>query len=87
MCFTGVCAEIEHAIQMIRERFPTKRYPQLTLEQVNLHQVIPASNISFIPNNRVSFYSYSPVLKMSNTLYGKMKQVNNYDFNEFRSWT
>ncbi|ODN02613.1 KH domain-containing protein C56G2.1 [Orchesella cincta] len=52
----GVCTEIEQAILMIRERFPLKRFPHLTLEQVNMQnsQVAPASNISFIPNNRLN---------------------------------
>ncbi|CAL8137358.1 unnamed protein product [Orchesella dallaii] len=52
----GVSSEIDQALLMIRERFPLKRFPQLTLEQVNMQnsQVAPASNISFIPNNRLS---------------------------------
>ena len=56
---TGFSTEIEDAIGMIRDRFPEKRFPYLTLEQVNRLKVIPsASSISLLPpNNKVSYVS------------------------------
>jgi A-kinase anchor protein 1 len=48
----GLCSEIEDAIRMIRERFPIKRFPYLTLDQVNLQKSIsPSTSISLLPSN------------------------------------
>jgi len=54
----GYAAEIEDALGMIRDRFPEKKFPFLSLQQVNQLKLIPcASAISFLPpNNKVPFY-------------------------------
>jgi len=49
----GVAHEIEAAVKMIRQRFPLKGYPNLTMEQINSQELVPTPNISFIPNNRI----------------------------------
>jgi len=46
----GVGKEIEDAIEMIRERFPVKQYPCITLAQVIYDGELPTS-ISFLPAN------------------------------------
>lgn len=51
--FVGSRSEIDTALNMIRERFPLKRYPALTLEQVTYDTGI-AAGLSFLPaNNKV----------------------------------
>jgi len=48
----GLCSEIEDAIRMIRDRFPIKRFPYLTLDQVNHQKSISSStSISLLPSN------------------------------------
>ncbi|KAF2896885.1 hypothetical protein ILUMI_09295 [Ignelater luminosus] len=43
----GTQAEIDHALELIRNKFPLKRYPELTLEQVSfLHPVTTVPLIS-----------------------------------------
>lgn len=35
--FKGSQINIDNALQMIREKFPLKRYPEVTLEQMPIH--------------------------------------------------
>lgn len=37
MYITGSQINIDTALQMIREKFPLKRYPEVTLEQMPIH--------------------------------------------------
>lgn len=45
----GTKKEIEKALKMIRDKFPIKRYPELTLEQVHFTPVV--STLSLIPDH------------------------------------
>ena len=50
--FAGMCTEIDQALGMVRERFPFRKFPRVTLEQVN-YDGVPAS-MAFLPaNNKV----------------------------------
>lgn len=45
----GTTTEIEKALNMIREKFPIKRYPDFTLEQVHFTPVV--STVPLIPDH------------------------------------
>lgn len=45
----GTKGEIDKALKMIRDKFPVKRYPDLTLEQVHFTPVI--STVPLIPDH------------------------------------
>ncbi|KAJ8917581.1 hypothetical protein NQ315_000064 [Exocentrus adspersus] len=45
----GTQGEIDKALKMIRDKFPTKRYPEVTLEQVHFTPIIPT--VSLIPDH------------------------------------
>ncbi|CAG9864954.1 unnamed protein product [Phyllotreta striolata] len=45
----GTKSEIDNALKMIRDKFPTKRYPEITLEQIELATEI--STVSLIPDH------------------------------------
>lgn len=45
----GTKSEIEKALKMIREKFPLKRYPELTLEQVHFTPII--SPLPLVPDH------------------------------------
>ncbi|CAH0554392.1 unnamed protein product [Brassicogethes aeneus] len=45
----GTQAEIDRALKMIRERFPIKRFPEVTLEQV--HFIQPLASVPLIPDH------------------------------------
>ncbi|CAH1100191.1 unnamed protein product [Psylliodes chrysocephalus] len=45
----GTKSEIENALKMIRDKFPLKRYPEVTLEQVDLTPEVPT--VSLIPDH------------------------------------
>ena len=48
-----MCSEIDEALAMIRDRFPSNTFPYLSLEQVN-SSAVPA--LAYLPsNNKVSF--------------------------------
>lgn len=45
----GTKSEIEKALKMIRDKFPSKRYPDLTLEQVHFTPMV--STVPLIPDH------------------------------------
>lgn len=45
----GTQAEIDKALKMIRDKFPAKRYPEVTLEQVHFTPIV--STVPLIPDH------------------------------------
>lgn len=53
----GTQLEIDNALRMIRDKFPQKRYPEVTLEQVSFVQ--PISPVPLIADHLyVSIFAY-----------------------------
>lgn len=53
----GTKSEIEKALKMVRDKFPLKRYPDLTLEQVHFTPIV--STLPLIPDHLyVSMFFY-----------------------------
>ncbi|XP_019873803.2 KH domain-containing protein akap-1 isoform X2 [Aethina tumida] len=47
----GTQDEIEKALKMVRDKFPLKRFPEMTLEQVNVIQQLPQQPLPLFPDH------------------------------------